>query len=275
MILSWLQRLKISKYDNINYMNSRIFLLPVIGATTFFILLFSFTKIFGPIPFSVNSVTATKSTTFDVTGEGKVTANPDVAVVTVGIQATASTVKAAQDQINSSINKVSEAIKKLGIDPKDIKTTNYNVNPSYDFNSGQKITGYSANTNLLIKVRQIEKANQVIDTATSNGANQVGGISFDIDDEPAGSQTVSTKTKSENEARVKAVEEAKKKASDASKIAGFKLGRIINYSENFGGSYPVSLRAMAADKAIGGTPTQVEPGSNDIVISVTLSYEIQ
>ena len=199
-------------------MSSRLLLLPVIGATTFFILLFTFTKLFGPIPFAVNSVTTTKSTTFDVTGEGKVTAVPDVAVVTVGIQANGTTVKAAQDQINSTINKVSEAIKKLGVDSKDIKTTNYNVNPSYDFTSGQKITGFLANTNLQIKVRQLEKANSVIDTATANGVNQVGGINFDIDE----------KTKLENEARQKAVDQAKKKAQDASKIAGFKLGRIIN-----------------------------------------------
>ncbi len=247
-------------------MSSRLLLLPVIGATTFFILLFTFTKLFGPIPFAVNSVTTTKSTTFDVTGEGKVTAVPDVAVVTVGIQANGTTVKAAQDQINSTINKVSEAIKKLGVDSKDIKTTNYNVNPSYDFTSGQKITGFLANTNLQIKVRQLEKANSVIDTATANGVNQVGGINFDIDE----------KTKLENEARQKAVDQAKKKAQDASKIAGFKLGRIINYSENTGGlPRPIPMRAMGAVDKLETQPTQVEPGSQEITILVTLSYEIQ
>lgn len=248
-------------------MNSRIFLLPIIGATTFFILLFSFTKIFGPILFSVNSVTTTKSTTFDVTGEGKITASPDIALVTVGILANGQTVKQAQDQINSVINKVSDAIKKLGVDPKDIKTTNYNINPLRgDFVNGPaKITGYEASTNLSIKVRELDKANSVIDTATISGANQVGGISFDVDNY----------AKFENEARIKAVEEAKKKAADASKIAGFKLGRIINYSENSGGISPLSYRAMAVEKNIGGVPTQVEPGSNEITVTVTLSFEIE
>ncbi len=238
-------------------MNSRIFLLPVIGATTFFILLFTFTKIFGPIPFSVNSVTTTKFTTFDVSGEGKVTAIPDIAVVSVGIQANGQTVKVTQDQINSTINKVSDAIKKLGVEKKDIQTTNYNINPT-------KNTGYEANTNLQIKIRKIENANSVIDAATANGANQVGGINFDIDD----------KSKLENEARQKAVADAKSKAGDAAKIAGFKLGRIINYSESFGGIIPMPYRAMAADQAIVGIPTQVEPGSSEITVTVTLSYEI-
>lgn len=238
---------------------------PFAWILTFFVLLFVYTKFIGPIPFSVNSVTTTKSTTFDVTGEGKVTASPDIALVTVGIQANGQTVKQAQDQINSTINKVSDAIKKLGVDPKDIKTTNYNVNPTYDFTNGQKITGYSANTNLSIKVRQLEKANSALDSATANGANQVGGVSFDIDD----------RTKLENEARTKAVDEAKKKAVNASKIAGFKLGRIVNYSENSGGISPMPYRAMAVDKAIGGAPTQLETGSSDIIVTVTLSYEIQ
>ena len=242
----------------------KILLLPVIGATTFFILLFTFTKIFGPIPFSVNSVTTTKSDTFNVSGEGKVTVVPDVALITVGIQADGSTVKGAQEQINSVIAKVSSAIKKLGIDKKDSQTTNYSISPNYDFReSGQKINSYLANTNLSIKVKNIENTNSVIDAATANGANQVGGISFEVDD----------KTKAENEAREKAVAEAKTKAGQAAKIAGFKLGRIINYSENFGGfPGPMPLRAMAED--VSATPTQVEPGSAEVVVIVTLSFEI-
>lgn len=246
-------------------MNSRILLLPVIGATTFFILLFSFTKLFGPIPFAVNSVTTAKSDTFNVSGEGKVSAPPDTAFVTVGIAANGATVKAAQEQINATINKVSEAVKSLGVDEKDIKTTDYNINPDYDYTGGsQRIKGYSASTNLSIKVREIDKINSVIDGATASGANQVGGISFDIDD----------KTKLENEAREKAVEDAKRKAENASKIAGFQLGRIVNYSENFGG-YPIYMRTMAVGASEDNKTTQVEPGSSEIIVNITLSYEIQ
>lgn len=248
-------------------MGSRVLLLPVIGATAFFILLFSFTKIFGPIPFSVNSVTTTKSDTFNVSGEGKVSAAPDVAFVTVGIVANGATVKATQDRINAAINKVSEALKSLGVDEKDIKTTNYNISTDYDYTGGpQRIKGYSASTNLSIKVREIDKINEVIDAATASGANQVGGIGFDIHD----------KHKLENEAREKAVADAKEKGENAAKIAGFRLGRIVNYSENFGGyPIPIALRAQGAAEVIDAKATQVEPGSNEIVVNVTLSYEIQ
>lgn len=247
-------------------MNNKILFLPVIGAATFFTLLFIFTKLFGPIPFSVSSVTTQKSVTFDVVGEGKVTVKPDTGSVTAGIQAQTPTVKGAQDQINSVINKISEVLKQSGIDSKDIQTTNYNIHPTYDFSgSTQRITGYSASTNLLIKVKSIDKINEVIDIATNNGANQISGVNFEVED----------KLKAENEARQKAVDEAKRKAQDAAKVAGFKLGRIINYSENFGG-YPRPIPMMRAlDAKTQDISTQLEPGSTDISVVVTLSYEIQ
>lgn len=240
---------------------------PFVWLFSFFILLFVFTKLVGPIPFSVSSVTTSKSTTFDTQGEGKAAAKPDIASISVGIQAQSSSVKGVQEQINSVINKVSAGLKQLGVDSKDIQTRNYNINPNYDYSSGsQRITGYSANTTLLVKVRELDKVNEVIDTSTANGANQVSGITFDIED----------KTKVENEARQKAVQEAKKKAEQAANIAGFKLGRIINYSENQPGQgRPIPIMIQAVGKAEGGTPTQVEPGSSEITISVTLSYEIQ
>lgn len=239
---------------------------PFVWLVGFFALLFLYTKIAGPLPFSVTSVTTQKSTTFDVTGEGKVMIKPDIASITAGISVQAQSVKSAQDQINSVINKVSLAVKQTGVDAKDIQTTNYSINPSFDYTGGtQRITGYSASTNLLIKVRDLDNVNNVIDAVTGSGANQVFGVSFDIDD----------KTKAENEARQKAVDEAKKKAADAAKIAGFKLGRIINYSENLPGSIrPIPLAVGALEKA-SGAPTQIEPGSSEVSVTVTLSYEIQ
>jgi uncharacterized protein YggE len=238
--------------------------LPFITIIFFFLSLFIFIKLSGPIPFTVNSVTTTKTDTFSVTGDGTSNQKPDTAMITVGVQSDSTTVQQAQNDLNTEINKISQAIKNVGIDPKDIQTENYNVNPKYDYTSGQKITGYTANTNLAIKVRKIEDTNKVIDAATGNGATQVGGIQFQVADQQ----------NAENEARQTAVANAKKKAEDAASIAGFKLGRIINYSENFGGTpvpLPMALGSIDAKQSI---PTQVEPGSNEIKVTVTLSYQI-
>lgn len=235
----------------------------LISILFFFILLFGFIKLAGPIPFDVNSVATTKTDNFSVTGEGTSTQKPDTAMVNVGVSANGATVKVAQDQINSNINQVTQAIKNLGIDTSDIQTDNYNINPQYDFTNGQKITGYSASTNLAIKVTDITKVNSIIDAATAGGANTVSGVQF----------TVADQQKAEDEARQIAVAQAKQKAQDAAKIAGFKLGRIINYSEDFGDQVPQPL-PLAAPSVVKDATTQVQLGSAQIKVTVTLSYEI-
>ncbi len=234
----------------------------------FFISLFVYTKLAGPIPFSVSSVVTTKTDSFTVTGEGKSQAVPDVAVVTAGVQTQGSTVKQVQDEINRKSAAIIDAIKKLGVDAKDIQTSNYSVHPTYDYQaSTQRITGYQGNSTLTIKVRQMDRANSVIDAATAGGANQVSGVSFEVSD----------KAKAENEARELAVAEAKKKAETAARAAGFSLGRVINYSENMGGRPPMPY--YARDAAAMGVPekvaAQVEPGSSEIMVTVSLSYEIR
>lgn len=238
---------------------------PFAWILTFFVTLFIYTKFLGPIPFSVDSVTTQKNTTFDVTGESKISVPPDIARINAGVTAQAQTVKQAQNQINTTINKVSDAVKNLGVDAKDIRTDNYSVYPDYDYSgSSQKIKGYSASASLIIVARDIDKINSIIDTATQNGANQIGALSFEIQD----------KTKAENEAREQAVVEAKKKAENAAKIAGFRLGKIVNYAESFNGAskpFPLAGGGMA-ERA---TPTQIEPGSSEITVVVTLSYEIR
>lgn len=229
----------------------------------FFILLFAYTKLAGPIPFNITSTTTTKTTTFDVMGEGKASIKPDQATIQAGVSAKGDTTKSVQDQINSTISKVSEAVKALGVDPSDIQTSNYSVNPNYEYSpSGQKQNGFMASTNLTIKVKDTNKVGPVIDAATGAGATNVNNLGFSNTDQ----------TSAENEARKKAVEDAKKKAQMAAQTAGFKLGKIVNYSENSGGNprpVPFAAGATADSKA-----TPIETGTNEVNISVTLSYEI-
>lgn len=234
----------------------------------FFILLFVYTKLVGPIPFSLNSVVSTKTDNFSVSGEGKVTVSPDIALVNVGVTVQGSSVKVVQQELNTKMNAVTAAVKKLGIDSKDLQTSHYNISPTYDYSeSTQRVTGYHASSNLTVKVREIDKANSVVDAASANGANQIGGISFGVDD----------KTKAEDEARKLAVAEAKKKAQSAAKIAGFALGRIINYQESFGGQLRPMMETFdksTLPMAGGGEPTNIEVGTDEVVVVVTLTYQL-
>lgn len=234
----------------------------------FFIGLFAFTKLTGPIPFSLTSVVTTKSDSFTVSGQGKITMVPDIAVVSVGVTAQGPTVTRVQQELNTKMHAVTDAIKKLGVDAKDIRTSYYNINPTYDYSSDtRRITGYQANSNLTVKVRKIDTANNVIDAATANGANEVGGITFDVDD----------KTRAETQAREEAVKDAKSKAEAAAKAAGFRLGRIINYSESGGDTPRPVLYDAAKPLPIAGAKQspEIEPGSSELTVTVTLSYEIQ
>lgn len=254
--------------DEIKKSENQLIPAVILAPIFFFGFLFAYTKIAGPFPVSMTSVVTNKSDLFSVSGEGKVSVTPDIAIVTVGVQANGSTVKAVKDDLNTRINAVSDGVKKVGVESKDIQTNNYSIYPTYDYkNSTQRITGYTANTNLLIHVRNLDTVNSVIDTATEKGANTVGGVSFDVED----------KTKAENEARTKAVTEAKRKAQEAASAAGFRLGKIVNYNESFGGivrPYPM-MDAASAKGMGGGVPTQVEPGSQEVNLTVTLSYELQ
>jgi uncharacterized protein len=238
--------------------------------TTFGILLvfFFYTKLAGPIPFSVNSVTTTKANLFSVSGTGKATGIPDTAVISIGVTKTSSTVADAQSQTNTATNKIIEDLKKLGIAQKDIKTTNYNVNPNYDYARGaQNITGYTITQTLEAKVSPIDIASKAIDVATLDGANLVNGATFTFSDK--------TKKDLENKARTEAVRMAKEKAQSLSKATGINLGKIVDVQES-NGYTPRPILMMAAkgaeDNSTAGA-TQLQPGENSIEIDITLSYE--
>ncbi|MBI4097615.1 MAG: SIMPL domain-containing protein [Candidatus Levybacteria bacterium] len=231
----------------------------------FFILLFVYTRLAGPIPFSINSINTNKTDLFEASGTGKSAAAPDRARVSVGVTESSSNVVDAQGKVNTKANSIINAIKGLGVDEKDIKTTNYSVNPNYSFDGGQKITGYSVTQNIEIKA-DISKINQVVDRATSNGANMAGGVEFILSDENL--------TKLENEARKEAVENAKKKAEGLAKAAGLRLGKIVDVRQ-VGGEGPraVFMEAAKTDQAEPSQPTNITPGENNVEVTITLIYQ--
>jgi uncharacterized protein YggE len=234
----------------------------------FFFTLFAYIKVAGPLPFAVNSTTTQKNDAFHVNGEGKASAKADKATVRLGVTATTPTKEEIAGKLNEGINAVTASVKALGVADADIKTENYITNPVEDYTSStRKITGYRGDANIVVTVKDTNLANKIIDAASAAGATAIGGVSFDTID----------KTAAENEARDKAIADAKQKAQRAAQAGGFKLGKLMNYNENFGGGVmPYAAResfGTANDMKL-ATPTQLEPGSNEIVVSVTLSYEI-
>src|SRR5258706_5657507 len=249
-------------------MNLKVLKPPFLTVFFIFLFLFIYFRLAGPIPFAINSVQTTKSNVFQVTGDGKATAIPDIAHIYFGVTKQASTISDAQNQTNSAMQTVLSGLKQHGIDEKDVRTTDYSVNPNYDYNSGRStITGYSVTQTVDVKIKPIDKVNKVLDSLTANGANIVGQVSFGFDD--------ATQKDLEQKARVEAVTNAKEKAQNLANAAGLHLGPIIDVSEN-GNEAPRPVFMAADSKAIAqplGQPSQVTPGTNSVNVTITLSYQ--
>ncbi len=234
-----------------------------------FLLIFLYTKLAGPIPFSVQSVQTNKTNLFSTQGTGKATAIPDTALLNFGVSKTAPSVVLAQEQSNTAISKIEEDLKKLGIQEKDIKTTNYSVYPSYDYSAGrQNITGYTVTQNLEVKTKPFDKVNTVIDTVTKDGANLVSGVIFVLDDK--------VKKDLEQKARIEAVKNAKEKANQLANAAGIRLGKILDIQESSNeprlGPLPMGIGGAQKEDEV--KQTSINPGESTIEITVTISYEV-
>jgi uncharacterized protein YggE len=243
---------------------------PFLTVLFIFLGLLLFIRFNGPIPFSVNSISSVKETTFTVQGKGEVTAIPDTALVSLGVNKNASSVETAKNQVNSIISKITTDLKNLGVEEKNIKTVNYSVNPNYDYSAGsQKINGYVVNADIQVRLQPIDRANEAIDIATKDGATNVGGVQFVLDEK---------KQKDlEEQARKEAIDAAKAKAESISKASGIRLGRLVDVQESGNEFQPLPMAAMkvedsrAAGQAV--PPTELNPGENKVTSNVTLSYE--
>ena len=239
---------------------------PLILIASFFLLLAIFSRFGVKLPISV--ISQEKGQPLVVDGEGKVTAVPDTAKVTVGIEESGTSLKDVQKRASTKSKTLVDTLKKLGIDDKQIKTTSYNVYPEYNYESGTpRITGYKVSSSYEVTVKDFDKVNDVLVEAVNAGARVVGNISFEVNEE--------TKGKLLDEARQKAVKEAKEKAQSLATAAGVSLGKILNISEslNTPGPVPIALR----EAGIGGTEPRPEitPGETEISVVVSISFEIR
>jgi len=233
---------------------------------------------------------------FSVTSEGKATSIPDIAefnfqIITEG----GADIAALQKKNTEAMNKAIDFVKEQGVENKDIKTQYYNLEPRYQTSACRvtstpfapdapsfvggisasvtqtcpppSIVGYTITQSVNVRVRDFKKIGDIMGGVVKNGANQVGSLSFTIDD----------LTKVQDEARTEAITKAKFKARAIAKAGDFKMGRLLNIQE--GSQYPVysdSLRmeAKVSDSAESAPAPTIQPGSQEVNITVTLQYEI-
>jgi len=218
--------------------------------------------------------------TIVISGEGEVFAVPDIATFSISVIEEAKEVQGAQTEATRKTNEIIAYLKDAGVEERDIKTTNYNVYPRYEYREtstngivrpgGERVlVGFEVSQSLTVKVRDTEKAGEILSGVGSRGVSNVSGLSFTIDDED----------ELKADAREMAIDDAKEKAEALARDLGVDLVRIVGFSEG-GAGYPEPFYAraetLAFDSALGSaTAPDLPVGENKIVSNVTITYEIR
>ena len=215
---------------------------------------------------SANAVSKDDLRVITMTGRGLVKAAPDIARISTGVVSEADTAGAALKANTAAMSKVVAELKASGIDAKDIQTARFAVNPRHQRNRDgrePKIIGYRVTNSVRITVRDLKALGGILDKVVSLGSNQIDGIAFDID-EPR---------KLQDEARRRAVKDAKAKAELYAEAADVDLGDILSISEGavMQPRRPVMAR-MAMEAKSADVP--IEPGEQAIEVRVSMSWEI-
>ena len=204
--------------------------------------------------------------TISVSATGKAAAVPDIATVDMTVTKNASTATQAQSDASAASTTLLAAIKALGIEDADITSSSFSTNAVYDYDvSPATISGYESSQSLTIKIRNTDLTSAVLDAGPKNGATNVSGIRYEVDDTSA----------VEQEARVEAVAKAKTQAENIAKAMHVHLGRVVSYNESTGGNYPMVYGMLEATKAAADTVAPpVEVGSQETDLTVNITYSI-
>ncbi|MDC8745168.1 SIMPL domain-containing protein [Xanthomonas campestris] len=207
-------------------------------------------------------------TLLNVSAEAEAKRVPDIATVSAGVVTQAVDGNAAMRQNAEQMSKVMTAVKAAGIADKDVQTSGINLNPQYSYkeNEAPKIIGYQASNTVSLKVRDIAKLGKVLDALVAQGANDINGPSFSIDQpEPV-----------YDEARVAALKKAQARAETYAKSLGLKVRRIVSISEGRSGGGVVRPMMMAASmrSAKAEMDTQVAPGESTLSITLDVTFEL-
>ncbi|MDP3772159.1 MAG: SIMPL domain-containing protein [bacterium] len=222
----------------------------------------------------------------NISGEGRVLAKPDTAVFTASVITSARKIGDAQKMNTERSNAIVAYLKNAGIPEKDLRSVNYSVSPQYSFSyppfpppsclsvnepcplqKPPEIVSYQVNNALEVKVRDLAKLDDLLSGVVESGANQVGSVSFRIDDEE----------KVRAEAREKAIASAKVKAGELARQLGVRLEKIIAFNDS--GSGPIYYDRVGfgegggfSAEATSAPAPQIQPGEQEVVSNVNLTY---
>ncbi len=222
---------------------------------------------FGQLVYNFQTLPQNYPQEISVSGQGKVYAKPDVAVLVLGVENRGAKISDIVKDSTDKMNKIIKDIKDSGVDEKDIQTTQYTITPEYNWTekAGRIFVGYVLTQQVTVKIRDFEKVGNILDKAITDGANAIGDLRFTID----------SPEKAQAEARQKAIAQAKEKAQTLAKQSGLKIVKLINVFE--GGYYPQPVYGKGGGVAMesANVAPQIQPGQMDIDSTVILIYRVR
>jgi len=218
-------------------------------------------------PMSPVAAAQDKTRTITLTGTGSVKARPDIVHISTGVSSDAKTADAALSANTAAMTRVVSRLKTMGLEAKDIQTTNFSVQPRYrHFKDGQPpaVIGYRVINSVRITVREISRLGAILDKVVTLGSNQIGGILF----------SVSNAEELKDAARRNAMADAIRKAEIYVAAAGARLGQVKNISESFTSGPPQPVFARTAMRAEAAS-VPIEAGEQSLEVRVNVTWELE
>ncbi|WP_428820905.1 SIMPL domain-containing protein [Microbulbifer sp. MCCC 1A16149] len=209
----------------------------------------------------------TSGTLISISAQGEASQAPDIANLSAGVVTEADDSNAAMQANAKQMEALMQAIKKAGIEDKDIQTSGISLNPRYDYqpNSERKIIAYQARNTVSITVHKLDELSAVIDAMAAAGANQIHGPSFSIGEpEPLLAK-----------ARDKALKQAQARAESYAESLGTKVRRIVSISEGSHGGMPRPMARMEMAAAKDSASTPIAPGESSVSVNMELVFELE
>jgi uncharacterized protein YggE len=196
-----------------------------------------------------------------VGGSASVTAVPDRATFTFGVDTRGQTASAALNESAAAIKRVVDAVKRAGVDGKDVQTQNVSLYPQTS-SDGRHIEGYAANASVIVRLDDLDRAGPLVDAAVGAGATSVYGPSLERSDAD----------ELRGEALADAVVDARTKAEALAAAAGGSLGDVLTVTEGGGSAPPIPYYGR---EELATADMKIEPGTQEIHASVTVTFELR
>jgi len=213
-----------------------------------------------------------------ISGQGSKMVEPDLAILNIGVEIFASTVRDSRNKAAKSMDSILASLTKADIDKSDIKTNRFSISPRYDYEEltvngkrigSQVLIGYNVNNSVNVKIRNLDKIGDIIDDASEAGgdASRINGITFTVDDS----------TGYEKALRESAVNNALTKANHYAELIGVTLVEVISVTEgnatvsSYESSFDMGIRTMAASSY----STGISGGESELTLTVNIVFGIE